>query len=87
MSLDAGDSSLDGAASAAHEIAFPASDDRGSTADAQEPPPFYVTSRELGVDSRFTCGDLCDSSDLGELLHCGGANQIGVDPEATHREI
>lgn len=58
----------------------PASDDSpekpgaGSGSDAEEPPPVYVTSRELGVDSKYTCSDLHGEEDYGGGVACGISN-------------
>lgn len=49
--------------------------DRG-TSGRDNPPPVYVTSRELGVDSRFDCSDLYTESELWDTMACGVGNQI-----------
>ncbi|HEX7351052.1 hypothetical protein [Brachybacterium sp.] len=80
IDADAKENSLDAAARAAHQEAFP---DSGKTQSGPEggggakpPPPVYVTSRELGVDSRFECSDLHAESELWETMACGVSNQI-----------
>lgn len=84
--FDAKNGALNGGNSSAEDVV---DDPQGSPSSSEkhihdEPPPVYVTSRELGVDSQFTCGDLHDSSsDLGGLLHCGGANRICVAADAV----
>jgi hypothetical protein len=38
------------------------------------PRPVYVTSRELGVDSRFECSDLYAGSEVWDTMWCGVSN-------------
>ena len=81
LKTTAGDGALGAGLEETKKRHKPGANNQSTTSEtsAKAPSPVYVTSRELGVDSQFTCGDLHDSSsDLGGLLHCGSANQICV---------
>lgn len=54
----------------------PSGADEASTSSdvAGGPAPVYVTSRELGVDSKYTCSDLHGEEDYGGGVACGISN-------------
>lgn len=56
-----------------HSGGVPTESDRAGVQKA--PPPVYITSRELGMNSRFSCIDLFEESETSRAAGCGIATQ------------
>ena len=69
---DTESSSVPAGTSASNDL--PEESGAGGGSNPAEPPPVYVTSRELGVDSKYTCSDLHGEEDYGGGVACGISN-------------
>lgn len=56
-----------------HSGGVPTESDRAG--EQKGPPPVYITSRELGMNSRFSCIDLFEESETSSAAGCGIATQ------------
>lgn len=74
--VDSGDSALDALAKEAANLVNPEAPGIGASSPESDngPPPVYVTSRELGVDSKYTCSDLHGEEQSGDAVACGIRN-------------
>ena len=76
INVNSGEKALDGLAEEAANVPVPGApgqnDGDGENEGSQAPPQsdVYVTSRELGVDSKYRCGDHPEGDDVGWAAAC-----------------